>query len=67
MIPKIREKEEELLHRENEVENREKKLGEIKQQISILEKKKINLEDELLLQSFGFYDNKFFWKIPKSI
>ncbi|MBT2668648.1 DUF4041 domain-containing protein [Bacillus sp. ISL-4] len=40
--------------------NREHELEEIKRQIRILENKRINLEDEVLLQSFGFYDNKFF-------
>jgi len=51
--------------REKEVKNREQELEDIKQQISILEKKKINLEDEVLLQSFGFYDNRFFLENSK--
>ena len=42
------------------MKNREKEQEELKREIRILEKKKINLEDEVLLQSFGFYDNKFF-------
>ncbi|MCP1094494.1 DUF4041 domain-containing protein [Bacillaceae bacterium OS4b] len=49
-----------ILKAKEDDKNREHELVEIKRQIRILENKKINLEDEILLQSFGFYDNKFF-------
>ncbi|USK32554.1 DUF4041 domain-containing protein [Bacillus sp. F19] len=60
MVHITRAKEEELLKNDSEINHQKRKLEEIKRQIHYLEKKKIDFEDEVLLQSFGLYDNKFF-------
>ncbi|MFT8323581.1 MAG: DUF4041 domain-containing protein [Bacillus sp. (in: firmicutes)] len=59
MIPRIREKEQELLNRENELNGRINELEHLKREIKFLRKEKITLEDEVLFQSFGFYEEKF--------
>jgi len=65
MIPKIREKEAELQMREQFIKSKEQKVVSLNQQIVILNKKKLSLEDELLYESFGFYDEKFSLKNSK--
>ncbi|MCM3597205.1 DUF4041 domain-containing protein [Metabacillus idriensis] len=60
MIHITKAEEEEMLKSDREINRQKRNLEEIKRQIHYLEKKKIDLEDEVSLQSFGFYDNKFF-------
>lgn len=59
LIPKIREKEEELSKREQIIIQNEKETDILQKEISILQKRKLSLEDDLLYESFGFYDEKY--------